>query len=116
MSEVRVVSAQPASPAEEVVERALRPTRLADYVGQAKIREQLRLDQQFASSLTDGGGADAIATGEGQSKCNLLGALQANADVNLRQSSTFLAQCVEGNAFQCLMLQWQQGNEPRAGT
>ena len=39
----RVVDAAPATPNEEAVERALRPTRLADYVGQAKIREQMEI-------------------------------------------------------------------------
>ena len=39
----RVVSAVPASPNEEAIERALRPKLLADYVGQAKIREQLEI-------------------------------------------------------------------------
>ncbi|RVT84634.1 Holliday junction branch migration DNA helicase RuvB [Inhella crocodyli] len=37
----RLVSAAPASPKEEALERALRPKRLDDYVGQAKVREQL---------------------------------------------------------------------------
>jgi holliday junction DNA helicase RuvB len=39
--EPRIVSAQSTSPNEDAVERALRPTRLADYVGQARVREQL---------------------------------------------------------------------------
>ena len=39
----RVVSAAPASPNEEAIERALRPKGLADYVGQAKAREQLEI-------------------------------------------------------------------------
>ena len=39
----RVVSAAPASPAEEAMERALRPKGLAEYVGQAKVREQLEI-------------------------------------------------------------------------
>jgi len=39
--EDRLIAATRASPNEEVVERALRPQRLVDYVGQAKIREQL---------------------------------------------------------------------------
>ncbi|HYS14154.1 MAG TPA: Holliday junction branch migration DNA helicase RuvB [Burkholderiaceae bacterium] len=41
MSEDRLIAATQTSPNEEVVERALRPQRLAEYVGQAKIREQL---------------------------------------------------------------------------
>ena len=36
----RVLSAAPASPSEEAIERALRPKGLAEYVGQAKAREQ----------------------------------------------------------------------------
>ncbi len=39
----RVLSAAPVSPNEEAVERALRPKGLADYVGQAKAREQLEI-------------------------------------------------------------------------
>src|SRR6476661_4774078 len=39
----RVVSAAPASPNEEAIERALRPKLLAEYVGQAKTREQLEI-------------------------------------------------------------------------
>ena len=39
----RVISAVPASPAEEAIERALRPKGLAEYVGQAKVREQLEI-------------------------------------------------------------------------
>ncbi|RYF14264.1 MAG: Holliday junction branch migration DNA helicase RuvB [Comamonadaceae bacterium] len=41
--EKRVVSAAPASPQEEALERALRPKGLAEYVGQAKTREQLEI-------------------------------------------------------------------------
>jgi Holliday junction DNA helicase RuvB len=39
----RVLSAAPASPNEEAIERALRPKGLQDYVGQAKAREQLEI-------------------------------------------------------------------------
>jgi Holliday junction DNA helicase RuvB len=39
----RVVSAVPGSPNEEAIERALRPKGLAEYVGQAKAREQLEI-------------------------------------------------------------------------
>jgi Holliday junction DNA helicase RuvB len=39
----RLISATPASPNEEVVERALRPRRLHDYIGQQRIREQLEI-------------------------------------------------------------------------
>ncbi len=39
----RVLSAAPASPNEEAIERALRPKGLAEYVGQVKAREQLEI-------------------------------------------------------------------------
>jgi Holliday junction DNA helicase RuvB len=39
----RMVSAAPASPQEEALERALRPRLLQEYVGQAKAREQLEI-------------------------------------------------------------------------
>ncbi|HEX7438689.1 MAG TPA: Holliday junction branch migration DNA helicase RuvB [Caldimonas sp.] len=39
----RLVAAAPASPAEEAIERALRPKGLAEYVGQTKAREQLEI-------------------------------------------------------------------------
>jgi Holliday junction DNA helicase RuvB len=41
--DARVVSGVPGSPAEEAIERALRPKGLAEYVGQAKAREQLEI-------------------------------------------------------------------------
>ena len=41
--DARVVSGVPGSPAEEAIERALRPKALAEYVGQAKAREQLEI-------------------------------------------------------------------------
>jgi len=41
--DARIVSGVPGSPAEEAVERALRPKALAEYVGQAKAREQLEI-------------------------------------------------------------------------
>ena len=39
----RVLGTTAASPNEEAIERALRPKGLADYVGQAKVREQLEI-------------------------------------------------------------------------
>ena len=44
----RLIAAQRASNQEEALERALRPKRLADYVGQQKIREQLEIFIQAA--------------------------------------------------------------------
>ncbi|HET7525848.1 MAG TPA: Holliday junction branch migration DNA helicase RuvB, partial [Burkholderiaceae bacterium] len=39
----RTVGAARQSPQEEALERALRPRRLVDYVGQSKTREQLEI-------------------------------------------------------------------------
>jgi holliday junction DNA helicase RuvB len=39
----RIISNEPVSPNEEVIERALRPKSLAEYVGQPKVREQLEI-------------------------------------------------------------------------
>jgi len=50
----RLISTEPASPNEESVERALRPQRLAEYVGQLKIREQLEI---FVSAARNRGEA-----------------------------------------------------------
>ena len=44
----RLISAAPVSVQEEQIERALRPQKLADYVGQKKIREQLEIFIQAA--------------------------------------------------------------------
>ncbi|MEX2197687.1 MAG: AAA family ATPase, partial [Burkholderiales bacterium] len=39
----RLIAAAPASPQEQQFERSLRPARLVDYVGQAKVRDQLEV-------------------------------------------------------------------------
>ncbi len=49
----RLVSNQTSSPNEEAIERALRPTRLADYVGQPRIREQLDIFIQAAKGRNE---------------------------------------------------------------
>ena len=44
----RLISTAPSSVQEEQIERALRPQKLVDYVGQAKVREQLEIFIQAA--------------------------------------------------------------------
>ena len=39
----RLIAAASASPQEDVIERALRPKRLADYIGQEKIKSQFEI-------------------------------------------------------------------------
>ena len=64
----RVLSAATASPNEEAIERALRPKGLADYVGQAKAREQLEIFIGAAQEARRGAGPCAAVrpAGAGQ--------------------------------------------------
>jgi len=48
VNDERLITAPAASPNEEAVERALRPQRLAEYVGQQRIREQFEIFIQAA--------------------------------------------------------------------
>ncbi|MEJ5991531.1 Holliday junction branch migration DNA helicase RuvB [Ramlibacter sp. PS3R-8] len=83
----RVVSAAPASPAEEAMERALRPKGLAEYVGQAKTREQLEI---FISAARKRGEAldHVLLFGPpGLGKTTLSHIIAYELGVNLRQTS-----------------------------
>jgi len=43
LNERRIIDAAPVSPNEEAIERALRPHKLDEYIGQTKAREQLEI-------------------------------------------------------------------------
>ncbi len=83
----RLIAGAPASPQEEGEERALRPRQLAEYVGQAKIREQLEI---FISAARGRGEAldHALLLGPpGLGKTTLAHIIAREMGVNLRQTS-----------------------------
>jgi Holliday junction DNA helicase RuvB len=83
----RLINGAQASPLEEGEERALRPRHLAEYVGQAKIREQLEI---FISAARNRGEAldHALLFGPpGLGKTTLAHIIAREMGVNLRQTS-----------------------------
>jgi Holliday junction DNA helicase RuvB len=83
----RVVSAAPASPGEEALERALRPKLLADYVGQAKAREQLEIFIGAARQRAEALDHVLLFGPPGLGKTTLSHIIAAELGVNLRQTS-----------------------------
>ncbi len=83
----RLVAGTPASPREEGEERALRPRDLTEYVGQARIREQLEI---FIAAARNRGEAldHALLFGPpGLGKTTLAHIIAREMGVNLRQTS-----------------------------
>ena len=83
----RVIGGDAASPAEEAVERALRPKALADYVGQAKAREQLEIFIGAARQRGEALDHVLLFGPPGLGKTTLSHIVAAELGVNLRSTS-----------------------------
>ncbi|MCD2518229.1 Holliday junction branch migration DNA helicase RuvB [Massilia sp. G4R7] len=86
-TEHRVIDAAPASPNEEAIERALRPKQLDEYVGQAKIRDQLEIFISAARKRREALDHTLLFGPPGLGKTTLAHIIAREMGVNLRQTS-----------------------------
>jgi Holliday junction DNA helicase RuvB len=83
----RLISGAPASPQEDGEERALRPRLLSEYVGQAKIREQLSIFIAAARNRKEALDHALLFGPPGLGKTTLAHIIAREMGVNMRQTS-----------------------------